>query len=1405
MLKKFTLLMAALLWLPVLWQTTPAAAQGGDAELPFEQFDLPNGEGGNHVQSIVQDHYGFLWFGSQYGLHRWDGRQFKTYLHDPRDASSISSDYVEYIHVAKDGSLWLGSWGGGLNHFRHETETFTRYKSDKRRKNSLANNFVSVILEDRAGYIWVGTMGGLDRLDPETGDIRHFKNDPFNKNSLSCDYVRALYEDSQGTLWVGTGFPFSDEKCGGLNRFDPKTESFTRFEHDRRNPKTLAGNRVRAIYEDARGIFWIGTDGDGLQQFDRATGLVTRYPNANPSGLSAPKAKHSSQHHVTFIKEDNQRRLWIGDFGGGFRCFDPKTGKSNLIQHTPGKKGLLENAAWTMFQSKDGIIWFCTAGEQARVFKTSGKSKPFATVKLPGKENYVKSFSDDDRDNLWVATSNSAIGTLKTNPENQAGIVNPVSVDALLNNASKIVANPDSSVWLIRKDTAFGLRRYFSGSKALRHYEHDPVNPNSLGSNFINDILKDKKGNLWIATNDAGLDYFNSGKEIFRHFRHRINEPNSLPFNQLEKLFLDQDGQLWVAGTEEQNRLFIARFNPAKEIFTRFQLPELVAGKNFWQSPPAQDRRGNIWVCLENGILKLDPASRESSFFDRNHLGKDAGQLKGMVLDNDDKLWVLGHDLLLFDPEKETVFSFGKQAGIYTAPFQDGAIYKNEQGEIFIGGRSGFQYFDPRQFVATEKGPPSIRITDFELLDRDEITNFDRVRLSAIWQGEPLVLTHGQNAFSFRFAALDFTNPLANRLEFMLENFDEYWRLAEDKPEAIYVKVPPGDYVFRVRGANEMGVWGKEAVLKITVLPPWWRTWWAWSLYTLTAAALALAVYKSLLKRRLVQAEALRLKEMDAVKNRLYANITHEFRTPLTVILGMAQLIRESPGEHFRNGLDLIERNGENLLRLVNQMLELSKLENGSLPLHWTQGDVVAYLKYLVESFRPLAQSKRVQVHFLSETEQLVMDYDPGKWQQVVSNLLSNAIKFTPADGNIYVQLKQVNDAPNPQLSLSVRDTGAGISEDHLPHVFDRFFQADSTTEGAGIGLALVKELVKLLGGDIRVKSQFGQGAEFTMTLPVHHRADLQWTNDDWGTNDLRLTNDDLRLSDDDAIVFPASEAENQSKIENRQSEIEKPLILLVEDNHDVVAYLASCLAKDYRISVAKDGYEGVEIALETIPDLIVTDIMMPRRSGYDLCQILKNDERTNHIPIVMLTAKADISSKLEGLTCGADAYLAKPFHRQELLVHIENLLELRRKMHRRYQTTQPAMSVETLLPAADKTTLPEDPFVAKARAAVEARLDDYGFSVEDFCQTMTMSHSQLHRKLAALTGLSASKFIRHIRLEKAKTLLLDPDLSITAVAFETGFNDPSYFGRVFKQTYNATPVEWREKSLLGSGAVVAS
>ncbi len=924
----------------------------------FEIFELPGGASGNSVQGVVQDSAGFLWFASQAGLHRYDGQNFVTYQHDPLDANSLASDYVEYIFLDGKGVLWMTHYtGGGLTAFDPATETFTRYRHDPNNPESLSHNINSVVVEDRQGYIWVGGEGGLDRLDRKTGKFRQFHHDPNDPRSLSYDLVRALYVDKQGTLWVGTGFLFTtSNELGGLNRFDPKTETFTRYLHDPADPNSLIDNKVRGMLEDSKGNFWIGTGGDGLHRMDRENGTFTRltFDPANPNKLSSPRLRglvaQAPSRHITSIFEDWKGRLWITAVWGGLNVFDPASGAVRHFEAEKDEHNLTTNFLWQTFQSADGVIWIATGSGGSTVFKVKRQDEQFPFFdfrKDASIGDNVTAIAKDHEDNIWLGFSNG-IPLIrydrKTGRVFHASTGNPDGkrddgLSARL--VSCLSVDREGALWigtergLFRRDPAGGRGKF------RRYLDH-------LEDTWFRSIVQDREGYVWAPDNATGLYRLDPKTGEHINFRHDPANPNSIGGNAAQGAWLDANGNIWVGGGEWGNinddPLFLDRFNPARQTFTHFiKEKETGAASNI-----TGDGQGNIWfvdqvISLQK--LSLADGSRQKFSDPIVNLKRSGGTgdisfSKG----NDGSLWLYERNgLFEFDPETERFYAYGEAFGVRPLGAPNSAFHVAADGEMLIAGRQGFLAFYPEKIArAKNNRPPRVRITAFRLLGKSVTPGNSAGNLhpgileKPVWQTPALRLAHDQNVLAFSVACFDFFDPKSIQLEFMLEGYDRTgWRKdLRDGETPSYMNVPPGEYTFRVRGANSYGVWNMEgASLRITILPPWWKTWWAYGAYAVLFGLGVFAVDR-VQRRRLIRKERERTMQRELEQAReiekayselkatqqqlitqeklaslgqLTAGIAHEIKNPLNFVNNFAQLSVDLAGElHeelFNNGV----------------------------------------------------------------------------------------------------------------------------------------------------------------------------------------------------------------------------------------------------------------------------------------------------------------------------------------------------------------------------------------------------------------------------------------------------------------------------------------------------------------------
>ncbi len=1297
-----------------LWFGTFEGISRYDAE-SFTNYTMNEGLSANWVCSMLEDRHGNLWFGTRDGvLNCYDGVHLVHYTAE----EGSSRNPIWTMLEDSQGNIWVGTGGGGVSclRFGNGQSSFTHYTT----REGLSNDRVISILEDSQGSLWFGTRGGgVNRYEPDEGpgSFTHYST----REGLSHNNVYSIVEDSRGNIWFGTD--------GGVCRYDLNDgrESFTHFTTE----EGLSSNAVWAILEDSRGNLWFGTGGRGVSCYvsDGEEGSFTHY--TTKEGLSG--------NIVYFIWEDGLGKLWFGT-DGGVSCFDVKS----FSQYT-FDEGYPFNYVHAVLEDGHGKLWFGTDGGVCR-FDGVGLAQYTTEEGLSG--NDVYSMLEDSRGNLWFGTLDGGLNRYVPDDDRGSFTYYTTKEGLSHNVVLSMLEDRQGDLWFGTRGG--GVSRYSPGDEggSFTHF----TTKEGLSHNIVFSILEDSRGDLWFGTRGGASRYDGS---TFKQHTHNEGFGENAIFSMLE----DSRGNIWF-GTDNG----ACRYTPDNEggNYIRYTTAEGL-GNNIVVSI-IEDGKGNLWMSTQKGITVLIPLSSSSSF--------PSGSKK----------------------EHYQFLTFDINDGLKKLNFERNSVRLDQHNRIWWGTK-GLTVLDLNQFEVHSQ-PPQLKLEHIELeqtfIDFRRLSDtaychslsfgpaltqaFDSVAPSVNYPAS-LSLPYDISDIAFYLTAIDWTAPHKVRYSYMLEGLDEQWSLPTKENKIEYRNLPYGDFSFKARAIGEAQAWSKTFTYRFTILPPWYRTWWAYTLWAALILGILSWFYRFQLNRQLALAETQRLKELDQVKTRLYTNITHEFRTPLSIILGMANQMKNDPQNWYNEGLRLIWRNGKQLLNLINQMLDLSKLESGQMPLKLINGDVASFLQYIFESFHSYADSKDIRLHFMSDHEELHIDFDPEKLQNVVSNLLSNAIKFTPAGGNVYLGLRLEKPAEK-NLQLQIKDDGIGIEPEYLPFIFDRFYQGEGAHirrgEGTGIGLALVKELVKAMDGKIEVESIRKKGTNFTILLPITQTAEKMQPE----------TGPEIYQPLGSALL---SDTEKKPDITD-MSQGGRHLVLLVEDNEDVLTYLTSFLSVNYQIVIATDGQKGIDKALELIPDLIVSDVMMPEKDGYELCAALKTNERTSHIPIILLTAKSGQASKIEGLTVGADAYLAKPFNQEELLVRIDKLIELRRQMQKRFQRSGALFQT---LKSPVKTK--EEAFLQKVLEIIERNMKDENFGMPQLCKELHISRSHLFRKLKAVTGKSATHLIRSMRLEKAKELLVSSHMNVTEVCFEVGFNNPGYFSMAFQEEFGVSPSAFRK------------
>lgn len=1400
-------------------------------DIEFERIPNELGLSQNLISALYQDQQGFIWVGTKDGLNRFDGYRFEVFQHDPFDSTTISDNYIEDILEDRQGRLWVAT-ANGLNLMDSRTETFTRFypnlempgntSTDISEKPNLGSARIQSLMEDREGNLWLGTLRGeVIKMECETNACLPTEatfvvfSPGDSEESMWGEGIRNLVQDRAGTIWVhseGQICKIWRPEADGEYRvkrlhwadFDPQWPDYQQEDFISVDQRTSEiDRRFYSIFQDEKKDIWVVTAG-GFAKWLPDEKTFQLFPfNADEIDFEKPPLL-SIRGRDGFI--DQQGKIWVDGFGN-LVVYDTLTQKIVARYHRrdPATPAFLKNGTQSLLMDKVGNIWVGTNGNG--LFKNATSRKKFSGKKDAAlfKVGSVRAIHQGSDGAAWVATTEPSLLRIDMETSQVEKVVLPEKKQFKDQNLGyhqlyAIAEDQSGNLWL---GGTKGLIRLPLSREKWSEWDFFAIYPEFYFPN-IYDIHVDASSEIWLLTHSefgkfdpetavfAGQDFLgvSGGEEILGHY---------------PTIFQQNKNTFWI-GTDRG----LLHYDVPTRRFT-FLTNEPSNPKSLSHpvvkciSPDPQQPGHILWIGTGGGGLnRFDIRTGEFSSFGKKD-GLPDNVVYAVLPDTPPSggqwggnLWMsTNQGLSRFNPKTGIYKNYSAKNGLQDNEFNSGAYFKGKDGRLFLGGIYGLNAFFPSA-VSDNRYIPPVVLTDFKLANISVDFKAENSPLKQpISQTKELTLPWQKNIFSLEFAALDFTAPDQNQYAFKLENFNDEWQYIGTQRSATFTNLDPGEYTFRVKATNHDGAWNEEgASLKITILPPWWKTWWAYLGYLLFFGAAIFSIYKFQLNRKLEQAEAERIKEMDALKTQLYTNITHEFRTPLTVIMGMNENMEEEIGKlgnwrigkplppnfqfsNFSTSTSLIRRNSQNLLRLVNQLLDLSKLDSGKMELDQVQADIIPYLQYLTESFFSMAEEKKIRLFFYPEIKKLVMDFDEEKIQHIIYNLLSNALKFTEAGGTVFFRIKEIFEAGEPQLELQIQDTGMGISAAALPRIFDRFYQADvdrhsNQSEGTGIGLALTKELVQLMGGTITVKSELEKGTTFTVLLPA-----------------VSHTHTPAKTSVSFDPEVPAYKAlMDQPSVKQEpvtdKTNADQPLVLIVEDNTDVTIYIESILKGQYQTHSATNGQEGIDMALALVPDLIITDVMMPKKDGFELCEVLKADERTCHIPIVMLTAKATQEDRLTGLKTGADAYLMKPFNKEELFVRLEKLIELRRALQERYAGGEAPDRFVKSEESAELTL--DDIFMQKIKQAIAEKMEDHNFGIEDLCRAVGHSRTQVFRKMKALTGESPVRFIQKMRLRKAKALLQTAELNVSEIAYEVGFSDPNYFSRAFSKEFGIPP-----------------
>ena len=1301
-----------------------------NSALAFETLSVDQGAA-THVSCILQDRTGFMWIGTWSGLFRYDGYGFISYKCDPHDTSSIADNTLFTLYEDRVGDLWIGS-RLGLEKLEQASGTFKHYTPNPTAPEGDASNTVQHICEGKDGGLWIATGDGLCEFDRAREEFTYLPKDSTDPGGVP---IGDIYADREGSLWFGT--------ATGLHKYDFASREFKHFWSDPRTGYGLWLTNtsmywINSIYGDDAGTLWLGTNG-GLVEYNRGEETISPYL-ADVTDVLNPQ--HPGNRFTSICQDPVSGSLWIGSRSGLF-TFDKSSKK--FVR-------LLDEAVTSVYSERSGTLW---VGTNSSIKKLNRTKLPFRKYPM---SDIACALVNADKGALWIFAYKKG-GWLRFDTRTEQFVPYSFGTDYLY------FVYPEGDLSLLRRDGSSYIRDTlghitFSLGPSWQKFNHSL----SFG-------CKTSRG-YYAGTHNGGL-YLRDPRT------HRVTNVKQLK-RDIYFLYEDTFGFLWVA--TRGGGLF--RYDQAQNTFHEFvpdnRDPSSVSGKEINQI--YQDKKGRVWLATVSGLDRYeDRTNGFSHFTERNGLPSD--NVRAILEDDHGYLWLsTTKGIAKFDPETHHVRHYDVSYGLeLPSDVYYGWGCKASNGEMYFGGAAGFTRFHPDSIRDNPYIPPVV-ITSFRKFDKPY--PFSR----------EIYLPYHENFISFEFATLNYVNPERNQYAYKMEGVDAGWVDAGTRRYASYPNLESGDYIFRVKGSNNEGLWNVTGTsVAIVISPPWWKTTWAYILYALTGLIVGYSTWRMQAKRirirheyKMTRFEAAKLQEVDEMKSRFFANISHEFRTPLTLILGpVKQMINASEDERIRGELRVVHKNAGRLLDLVNQLLDLSRLESGSMKLQAAPRNIVPLVRGLAQSFCSYAERKRITLNVTSTNEEIIAYIDRDKIEKILTNLLSNAFKFTPEGGWIEVSVL----VDKGYVGVRISDTGIGIPAEKIPRIFDRFYQVDGShtreQQGAGIGLSLTKELVEVHKATIDVESTEGKGSTFVIWIPL-------------GKDHLKP--EEICEPEKEEEKAPPAGGQDvpvpEEKIFREQTKTVKPdidlltttektVLLIVEDNVDVRHYIKANIQKDYCILEARDGEDGWNKSIEHIPDVIVSDVMMPKMDGFMLCGKLKTDERTSHIPVILLTAKASSQDRVEGFDTGADDYIMKPFEPEELRARIRNLVEQRKRIHEHFRR-HGLFEIQ-----AEHITPVDQKFLQNAAAIVTEHLADTSFGVESLAAGMAVSRSLLLKKFVALTGELPNELIRRTRLNRAAQLIEGKCGNISEIALEVGFSNPSYFAECFKKQFGFAPSQY--------------
>ena len=1402
-------------------------------DINLSQVTHQKGLSQNTVRSVAVDGDGFIWMGTMDGLNRYDGYNIRSYLHLTDKQNNISDHRIRSLFTDSRGDLWVKTYKNEICYYNKESDSFV-YVKDQTGGLLGYENFYESTNGDI--WLWKGT-DGIMRLRQNSDGI--FDNQWFLSEIDGVENTLFLLEDSQANIWVGTGqgvykiskegvltkpamgnsnvtqaiqlnnriyfatqesalkaydvlanrfeelsTPFdnaitdliklSSEKLllfttGELWEFDLTNLSFVRsaLNQDKRafvDAEMLRDNKGGAWFYNQHGIVWYF---DGINPTAKKLDLAAEHLTTQVDLTRQPFA-------IDEILVDIDGLCWIPTYGYGLYRYHP--GREELLCYMgkSDKNAPASDFFLSITADKYSTIWL--GSEYTGLIKLV-KNQPYIHTIRPekdeaiGKLNNVRAIYEDSRSNIWMGLKNGGLHVY-TPDMNRSQQIKDIF------NAYSLVEDDKQRLWIASKGEGVYLYDIVN-KRILNNFKHQPDDDSSLCSNHAFHILKDNQGRIWIATFGNGLSLVEeeNGKITFRNIL--TNRGNR---SLVRYLYQDTSGTIWAATSDG-----LIRFDPNKIIDhpnsylvyrMSFLRDDMLSSNDI--KTIYQDSEGTVWIGTAGGGLNrfIEATSERNAHFETitTQQALPDNYVLG-ILEYKDDLWLSTESgLSRFSKKDHSVATYQFAQMSYGNTFNEGANLMLKNGMMAWGSLDGLLLFDPVKFNPDSK-TPTVQLTGFQV-DGVDLKEIESISSKAINYTDKINLKYDQNVFTIEFATLNLRNPERNQYTYRLENYDRDWSVPSHSNAATYKNLPPGEYVFKVKGANSYGIWNEHTTtLSITVTPPFWKSTWAYAIYLILVVLLLTLIFRVILKMDRLNRAIEMEQQLTHHKLRFFTNISHEFRTPLTLIQGAVENLNEMGHlpESASKQLRVLNRNSLNLRRLIDQLLEFRKIQNDVLRLDLEETDVVAFAKDIYCSFMELSEQRMIDYTFTTEVEQLQIYIDRKKIDKIIYNLLSNAFKYTPKGGRIEVAFEY--DEQRNTCAVAVIDSGVGVPKEKQHLLFNRFAQISQVNSGTGVGLSLVKDFIEVHKGKVAFEENAsGIGSTFRFELSTVKET---YT----GENFIETVTPEItQKSSKEEVQEPVMglEALEQRALENYN-------LLIIDDNDDILNFLSDGFKKYVNVDTATDGKEGLEKAINNNPDLIICDVMMPEMDGFEVVRQLKNDFQTCHIPIILLTAHSSNEHRFEGIESGADDYITKPFSLKYVQKRVMKMIEQREQLKKRFSN---GLVIDgNLINAVDKNK----EFFEKIDAILEENYQDSGFTIEKFVELSAIKRTIFYKKVKGVTGFSPNELIKIKRLNKSALLLKEGEMIVSEVAYAVGFEDPFYFSKCFKAHFNCTPTEYKK------------